>query len=192
MLKYLFWVFFFGIGCKAFGQIEFRKFYKGYYINNTGEKIEGFIKYIRGNNGRIEFKKNEEDKKKKVQTIECSEFVLDSSIRFIKAGGFYAKMGISNEYIERDFLEVLEEGKVSLYKHYGTVGSYAIGNTYAEIENLVIKKEDFYVGLHPNIKKRKKELKERYADSPDIIDILVYKDENEMRKLIKEYNIKNQ
>jgi hypothetical protein len=189
-MKYFFLVLLFGIGFKAFGQINFRKSHPGYYIDSSGKKSEGLIRYIRGNNPRIEFKADKDEKKKKIYPATCVEFGFDSTSRFIKAEGFAIRIGVWYPDVTSDFIEVLEEGKISLFKHYSIVGDGSTGTL--DVENLVVKVHgSSYVGLHPNVRKREKELKEVYIDNSDIIDILINKNVDAMRKLIKEYNLKN-
>jgi hypothetical protein len=177
-------------------QINFDRYHSGYYTDKAGHKITGLIRYWNGENSEIEFKSDKKAKKQKILPADCSEFVLDSTMRFIKVSGFTIKAGIEEIDVYDRFIEVLEEGTVGLYRYYSMgidapINGVVTGGHIA-VGTLIIKIDGEYIGLLWNVKKRKKMLEELGNKNMDaeLLEILCRKDEGEMLDLMKAYNLK--
>ena len=169
------------------------EYYGGYYLDTSGTKVYGFIRYRTNPNPRIEFRPRWEDKSKRVYPEECNGFVLRDSIRFIRViGSFKVKCGVGMIEVTADFVRVLDTGKVNLYMHYSTSGNGSRdipGIIYWD--NLVVRKNDPaapYIGLHPNLKKRRKALEEKLKGEDELIEILCREKVEDVRSGLKEYN----
>jgi hypothetical protein len=171
---------------------DFDQYRRGYYINNKGDTLVGYVLYVRGNNnGRIEYFATGDKKAKKIHPKDCREFVMSDTIKFIRVDGkFSVKAGIGMIDIVNDFIEVLETGKVNLYMHHGISGSANFG-TPLDWDNLVVKRDSSaYIGLHPNLDKRRREVEKQLKGEDELIEILCRETTNEIREGIKEYNAK--
>ncbi|WP_378174457.1 tRNA modification GTPase [Aquimarina sp. SS2-1] len=109
----------------SFGQITFDK---GYFINNTNQKVDCFIRNIdwKNNPTEIEYKLTEDSEKKILSVINCKEFGVYNASKYIRA---VVKIDRSSENTsdlreqkqpvfneETLFLKVLIEGKANLYE----------------------------------------------------------------------------
>ncbi len=122
---------------------DFEKYQQGYYINEAGEKVYGLIRYIMGREARIDYKATESAKREKIYPSECKEFVVGNQTRFIRVTqSFEIKAGVFKVIISDDFMQVLEEGKLSLVYHYSISGYYL---SYSEYEHRLILKDDALV-----------------------------------------------
>src|SRR5258705_7009880 len=118
-------------------QFDYGSYRHGFYINNKGDTIIGYIRYVKGNRARIEYFATGDKKAVKIYPKDCHEFVLSDSIRFIRPnGGFIVKVGIGMIDITNDFIEVLQTGKVNLYMHHGISGAANFAGT-VDWDNLV-------------------------------------------------------
>lgn len=115
----------------SFSQSEFKK---GYYINNNGNKISGFIinyNYVKLPT-KIEFKESLKSESRSIELDNIKEFEIENKIKFIKRTvelqqssdktknlTNYRKPDLKSEEV---FLKVIVKGDVSLYKynHKGT------------------------------------------------------------------------
>jgi len=178
-----------------FAYVDYQQYRRGYYINNNGDTLVGYIRYIRGNRGRIEYFKTGDKKAKKIQPKDCREFVLSDTIKFVRVdAGFSVKIGIGMWDVSDDFVEVLETGKVNLYMHHGIAATVTPGGVTGnpmDVNNLVIGKDSsVWVGLHPNINKRRKEMEKLLKGEDELIEILCRNDAGAIRQGIKQYNSK--
>ena len=134
----------------SYAQIEFEK---GYYINNSGEKINCQIKNIDWKNNPTQFEyrlsENNEPQKETIKSVK--EFGIQSASKYIRSTVnidrssnnindlSIDKNPIFNE--EELFLKVLIEGKSCLYEYVeGNLIRYFFKDENAAIEQLVYKK----------------------------------------------------
>lgn len=133
----------------AYSQILFEK---GYYINNTGEKIEGLIKNIDWKNSPldIEFKLSEETESKNITINDISEFGIYNICKYKR---YTIDIDRSSEFInnislvknpefkeETLFLKVLIEGKASLLQYsYQSLTRYFYNVDDSDVKQLVYK-----------------------------------------------------
>ena len=124
---------FFSIALTA--QSDFRA---GYYIDNQGNKVEGFLKSanFRAVNDlafrNFEFKKDLDQNAKKIDKFNVIEFGFTDDVKYqkIKAKiddlnldtdfGYYKEFTVKEEYV---FLNVLVEGSATLYSYEGGHGT---------------------------------------------------------------------
>lgn len=127
-------------------------FEKGYYINNTGEKIEGLIKNIDWKNSPldIEFKLSEETESKNITINNISEFGIYNICKYKR---YTIDIDRSSEFInnislvknpefkeETLFLKVLIEGKASLLQYsYQSLTRYFYNVDDSNVKQLVYK-----------------------------------------------------
>ncbi|SNR16880.1 tRNA modification GTPase [Tenacibaculum jejuense] len=107
-----------------FAQISFEK---GYFINNTGERIDCLIKNLDWQNNPTEilYKNNENSPEKKLSIHQVQEFSILNSSKFIRAEVAIDRSSDVLHLLTRErnpnftneliFLKVLEEGKANLY-----------------------------------------------------------------------------
>jgi len=144
----LFFITFLAINCDA--QIIFEK---GYYINNSDEKIDCLIKNYDWQNNPTEFKyklsENSKDEKGTLETVK--EFGVYNKSKYLRSK---VKIDRSSEMIEdldiaanpifneeELFLKVLVEGKSDLYEYIdGNLTRYFYGKSNTSIEQLIFKK----------------------------------------------------
>ncbi|WP_254713102.1 PorT family protein [Polaribacter sp. HaHaR_3_91] len=133
----------------SYSQISFEK---GYFIDNTNQKINCLIRTVDWNNNptQFEYKISEKDKFKKSNLESVKEFGINGISKYIKAN---VNIDRSNEVISKIsknrnpefkeevlFLKVLIEGKANLYQYLDTGLTryfYKTGNS--NIEQLVFK-----------------------------------------------------
>ena len=112
--------------CKSYSQIVFEK---GYYINNSGEKIECLIRNVdwNYNPSEFEYKLSKNSKETKVYINEVKEFAITNVSKYIRSTvdidrSSESISNLSNEKRplfkkEKVFLKVLVEGKACLYEY---------------------------------------------------------------------------
>jgi len=122
----LFFFFLFISILNCFSQISFEK---GYFINNSGQKIECSIKNLdwKRNPKEFEYKSSEEDNNIKANILSVKEFgiynvskYLRSTVNIDRSSKVLGQMTRIKEPIfkeEQLFLKVLVEGKASLFKY---------------------------------------------------------------------------
>src|SRR5690606_7705833 len=124
-MKYPFLSFLF-LFCFAFGTAQIN-YEAAYYINNSGETINGFIKNEGWNNNpsEIEFKKNNTAEGELLKISAVSEFGIKNKFKYIRAVVAIDRSSDDNNYLpstkapnlqeENLFLKVLIEGDANLY-----------------------------------------------------------------------------
>ena len=118
-----------------FGQNDFRA---GYYIDNQGNKVEGFIKSVNLKSindvsfRSFDFKKSLNQDAKKIDKLNVIEFGITDDIKLqrVKAKiddvnldkdfGYYKEFTVKELYV---FLNVLVEGSATLYSYEGGQGT---------------------------------------------------------------------
>ncbi len=191
----------FTINC--YSQINFEK---GYYVNNTDQKIECLIKNVdwRNNPTNFDYKTSENSEVKNANITDVKEFGIYNISKFIRTT---VKIDRSSESVnalskergpifmeEQLFLKLLNEGKANLYL-YKDVGlsRYFYNQENSNIEQLVYKKYETTEGkLGINNYYKQQLLKELKCSSITLkkIENLLYK-RNNLTKLFKDYNICN-
>ena len=134
----------------SYGQITFEK---GYYINNTNQKIECFIKNSDWNYNpkQIEIKLSEEAKPEIVSITLLKEFGIYENSKFVKrlvsidrsSTNFSTLSRQKGPILEQEtlLLKVLVEGASNLYQFVdGNVKRYFFSTDAKEIEPLIFKK----------------------------------------------------
>lgn len=103
-----------------------------YYINNSGEKVTGYIKNKgwKNNPTEIEFKKNTADEGEVLKMKDVSEFGIENKFKYIRAKVAIDRSTDDNNYLtstkapkleeENLFLKVLIEGNATLYVYEDT------------------------------------------------------------------------
>jgi hypothetical protein len=138
------------LSINSYSQINFEK---GYYINNSNEKIECLIKNMDWNNNPVEFEykllEDTDIKNKKIKSVQ--EFGLNNLSKYIRREVKIdrSKLNTNNLSKERKpifeveelFLKVLIEGKSNLYEYVdGNLRRYFYSLDNSEIDQLVFKK----------------------------------------------------
>lgn len=126
-----------------------QNFQKGYYIDNSGTKIEGFInnRDWKNNPKSFDFKSREDQPKEIIKIDDCIEFSVETN-RFIKAK---IKIDRSSDKIgslrksknpifvdETVFLKFLISGTHNLYYYFDNgIEKFFFSNTKSEVQQLV-------------------------------------------------------
>lgn len=134
----------------CYSQINFEK---GYYINNSNQKIDGLIKNIDWENNPNQFiyKPSENEEHKIVNIESAKEFGIYNTSKYVRSN---VNIDRSSKYInelshvrepvfkkEELFLKVMVEGKANLYSYQdGNLKRYFFNKDNAAIEQLVFKK----------------------------------------------------
>ncbi|TJY36311.1 PorT family protein [Pontimicrobium aquaticum] len=137
------------ISAKSYSQIDFEK---GYFINNSGEKVECLIKNTdwRNNPKEFSYKLAENSKVQRTGIESIKEFGVFGVSKYIRSN---VKMDRSSENLnnlsndrnpkfkeEQLFLKVLLEGKANLFMYAeGSLKRFFYNNENSNIEQLVFK-----------------------------------------------------
>lgn len=135
---------------KSHSQINFDK---GYYINNKGDKVEGFIKNLdwKNNPTEIEFRLSDDTSPEKIGISTIQEFGIDRFSKYVRcrvqidrSSSDIDKLTVVREawFKEEElFLKVLIEGKTSLFSFEdGNLNRYFYSIDDDEIVQLVFRK----------------------------------------------------
>ncbi|GMN10686.1 hypothetical protein MTsPCn9_23390 [Croceitalea sp. MTPC9] len=181
-------------------------FEKGYYIDDKGEKIEGFLKNMdwTNNPSKIDFKKTRNGNSKGLSIENIKEFVIYNSSKFIKSkvkidqsSQSLNTIGTNSQPIFEEkvvFLKVLIEGKASLFFHRDNSRAlFFFSAPDKKIEQLIFKK--YFI--------KKSKLRENNTFRKQLLETLVCKDFNftqmlnvnytkkDLTKIFKDYNTCN-
>lgn len=177
----------------VFGQIKAEKFKNGYYYDLENNKIEGLIYFEFNFKKSFQFRKSAESKSEKISATECKAFVLEKdTFAVIKNFSFEGSAGGLNASTI-GFVQVIEVGKINLYKHFSTQGSGNFSDlTATSLINYIIKKTDepdFITIRKRSEKKFKEQIAEVFKDSAltDKVNQDIYTWDN-MPELVREYN----
>lgn len=150
-MRLLFFVgYFVTLNFTGYSQIHFEK---GYYVNNNGERVDGFIKNIgwKNNPYNFAFKSSESAEDNNITIDSVKEFSIVGGVRY-KRFDVYIDRSSNNvqslskvrepEFSEETlFLEVLLEGEASLYAYEeGNLKRYFYTTGTSPIEQLIYKK----------------------------------------------------
>ncbi|HET8855692.1 MAG TPA: tRNA modification GTPase, partial [Salinimicrobium sp.] len=133
----------------CFAQITFEQ---GYYINNSGQMINGLIKNNdwRSNPEEFEFKRSESDDSQTLRIENVREFGVDDKFKFIRetvqidrSSDNISNLSESRKPVfdtEELFLKVLVEGKADLFQYQnGNLKRYFFRIDDSEVEQLIYK-----------------------------------------------------
>ncbi|GGZ21772.1 hypothetical protein GCM10007049_13160 [Echinicola pacifica] len=150
MKKCLFLCLFLFCSSLAFCQIVFEK---AYYINNQGEKTEGFIKNVdwKNNPSHFEFKASLNDDSETLGLDQAREFGFGQSLRYQRAKVLIDKtvFSVQEESSTKEpvlveetlFLNILIEGQASLGLYVnGNLRKYFYSHDNGDFEQLIYKK----------------------------------------------------
>ena len=170
-----------------------QKWRPGHYYSQTGERIEGLLqhKYAAQHKDRSDnyvlFKASEGGKSVKLTTKEMKAFVIASdSFTIIN---HFSIPGIA-VYVE-DFVQVLEVGEITLYKHFttGVIQTSLLLSSRADVVTLIMRKNRILTVFDP------KEFKKEYQTIFEGDDALIAKIRERKRNYhhvlqdyVKEYN----
>ena len=170
-----------------------QKFQSGYYYARTGGRIEGLLQhkyaaqYKDRSDNYVPFKASEGDKSVKLTTKEMQAFVIASdSFTIIN---HFSIPGIA-VYLE-DFAQVLEVGKITLYKHFttGVNQTSLLLSSKTDVVSLIMRKNRILTVFDP------KEFKKEYQTIFEGDDALIAKIRERKRNYhqvlqdyVKEYN----
>lgn len=135
---------------QAFSQITFEK---GYFIDNTDQRIECLIKNVdwRNNPSNFQYKLNESDEPIEARITDVKEFGIYNSSKFLRSVVKIDRSTEETNKLSKDrnprleeeqlFLKVLNEGKANLYSYYDTgLRRFFLSKDGLVIEQLVFKK----------------------------------------------------
>jgi len=137
------------LSLNCYSQISFQK---GYYIDNTNQKINCLIKNIDWKNNPTEFEyklsENSESKKTTIKTIK--EFGIDNISKYVRSSVNIDRSSENIKNLSNDknpifkkedlFLKVLVEGKATLYQYIDrNLRRYFYNNENSNIEQLIFK-----------------------------------------------------
>lgn len=175
----------------------------GYYINNSGQKIECLIKNLdwKNNPDEIQYKISETEEEKKATMASIQEFGIYGHSKYVRKEVQIDRSSINLEKIsvqrnpvfqkEQLFLNVLLEGKASLYSYFsGNLHRFFFSTENGPVEQLVYvkyRKGDNSVGENKQFKKQIQEKLVCPAISVNMIRRLEYK-RNELVDLFSIYN----
>ena len=144
-------IYFFGVilSINCYSQISFEK---GYYIDNTNQKINCLIKNIdwRSNPTEFEYKLTEKREPEKANIKSVKEFGVDNISKYIRAtinidrssNNINDLSGDQNPIFNEEelFLKILVEGKSNLYEYTdGSLIRYFYSKENGDIEQLIYK-----------------------------------------------------
>ena len=167
------------------------QFKKGYYYDKENNKVPGLIKLHYGatlvnkkSDGYcdITFKETDDGKHTRFTTTDINSFVIGSD-SFAIVRDFYMD---AYTHFGQDFAEVVETGKINLYRYYTTINF----TNYTKTMTVWLVEKNGKINY---IDKRrfKNEFANRYlADNPEIITQIKTKDLKfrDMQEIVKLYN----
>ncbi|MBK8087156.1 MAG: hypothetical protein IPK31_03930 [Chitinophagaceae bacterium] len=179
------------LSLNCYGQDYEDIFLRGYYVNNNGEKVEGFIKYKQGTNSRLVYKKTLDSRNKKLDKSEVKEFFIGSNIHFIKCTqDIKVRVQLWNISMESDFIRIFEDGKISLYIHYIKFTNPQPTPYPVIIETILIKKQGSEVlePLSDNRDKKRRKLEELFPGEPNVVEGLSQDNWEDVLSFVRAYN----
>jgi hypothetical protein len=162
-----------------------QKFKPGVYYDKKGEKHQGFIRHVIGNCGfgpcnNIQFIKNKQSKKLKLSVHDISSFIIESDSFTITNLKQFEALGLE----QKDFIQIIELGKINLYLHHSKVesqyGSFKVETPILSKEGLIAStgKSTYYERI-PTFFNGASELYEKSLEFNTI---------QELRTIVNEYN----
>lgn len=173
---------------------KFDEFQQGYYIDRKKEKIEGWVRYVKGIRPKLEYKENLDDKKiKKLNAFSCSGFGMGADTRFVVCPkATIVKIAGLNRTVAYDWLRVIEEGNITLYKYYTETESKDKRDfTPIDVEvGLVRNGESWLVPLSGNDDKTQQMLEVLFPGQPKTVKALMSDNWDDVVKFVQDYNKK--
>lgn len=137
------------ISLNSFSQISFEK---GYYINNSNQKIDCFVNNIdwKNNPTKIEYKLLENSVQQKLKIADVKEFAINGNSKFVRYTVNIDRSTKNLNYLsevknpvfkeEQLFLKVIVEGKANLYFYEdGNLRRYFYSKDKGDVQQLVYK-----------------------------------------------------
>ena len=173
MKKYLFLILILTLSINGYSQIVFEK---GYYIDNSNQKVECLIKNEdwRSNPTKFEYKLKENSKKQQVTIKTVKEFGIGNTSKYIRTKVNIDRSSENLENLsdvkapifkeEELFLRVLVKGQSSLYEYLdknlvrffynkeGEVIEQLVFKSYAKTQTRIVKNNKFREQLWVNLK----------------------------------------
>lgn len=175
-------------------------FRPGYYENASG-RVEGFIDFQFNSYKKFDFKKELNGKKETITADQCTSFRIDGSSTFKVIENITIKVGFGSESPSKAFAEVVNEGRINLYKVYTQISTPdPRPNSFMEftsiVENYPLEKNNNkqYTLAHPiNKRKFEKAMIALVQDRSDIVELIkndIYNFKN-IEGLVYDYNSKD-
>lgn len=178
-------------------------FKDGYYVNNSGDSIQGLIKDLdwKTNPDEIQFKTNSASRIKNLKPEDISFFEISNKVKY-KSANIYVDVSensisdLSKKRLPQFekkhlFLKVLEEGEANLYQYTeGSLVRYFIETDEADLQQLIYKRYlNKYYRIRENNNFRQQLLNALKCDelSESEFSDLKYK-EKSLRKIVSKYN----
>jgi hypothetical protein len=188
------------LSINCYSQISFEK---GYYINNSNQKVDCLIKNLDWKNNPIEFEfkltENSDKKKASIDTVKKFEIYnvskfIRRTIKIDKSSNIVSKLSDIKQAIfneEELFLKVLVEGKANLYSYENdNLERYFYSKDSSEIEQLIFKRYlniDKKIGTNNRYKQQLwNNLKCPKMNMSKVENLVYYK--NELIRFFVEYN----
>ena len=176
----------------------------GKYFDQSGKAVEGLISYGYSQNKKFKFKANDAAKEMKIKASEVKGFVVEKD-SFIVIHNFKidSRTSVTSGIIPVDFVQVIESGDLTLYKHYSSVyvGGDSFSSTHGSssgagssnlIETYIIKQSDSGVlwTIYSEPKKLRAQLLDIFQHDPMLLfrvsqESLNYSD---LPDMVKKYN----
>ncbi|MEQ6119568.1 hypothetical protein [Reichenbachiella sp. MALMAid0571] len=176
----------------------------GKYFDESGNSVEGLISYGYSQNPKFKFKENDSSKEMKIKASEVKGFVVEKD-SFIVIHNFKidSRTSVTSGIIPVDFVQVIESGDLTLYKHYSSV--YVGGDSYSSIhgsssgagssnliETFIIRESNTGVlwTIYSEPKKLRAQLLDIFQHDPVLLFRVSQEDLNysDLPDLVKKYN----
>lgn len=176
----------------------------GKYFDQSGNTVEGLISYGYSQNPKFKFKANDAAKEVKIKASIVKGFVVEKD-SFIVIHNFKidGRTSVTSGSIPVDFVQVIESGELTLYKHYSSI--YVGGDSYSKthgsssgagssnlIETFIIKQNDSGVlwTIYSEPKKLRAQLLDIFQHDPMLLFRVSQGDLNysDIPELVKKYN----
>ncbi len=177
----------------------------GSYTDKANRTHQGWIWYGFSQSPKFKFKTTPEAKEVKIKATDVKGFVMEKD-SFVVLNNFKIDArDAASSNVPVDFVQVVEPGFLTLYRHYSSV--YSGGDSYSTthgnpigagssnpVETYIVKKPDSgaLLTLYSEPKKMKQQLIEIFENDPVLLfnisqGELSY---NDLPRLVKEYNAK--
>ena len=176
----------------------------GKYFDHNGNSVEGLISYGYSQNLKFKFKANDSSKEMKIKASEVHGFVVEQD-SFIVLNNFKidSRTSVGNGIIPVDFVQVIESGDMTLYKHYSSV--YVGGDSFSQshgsssgagssnlIETFIIRESNSGVlwTIYSEPKKLRTQLLDIFQHDPVLLFRVCQDDLNysDLPDMVKKYN----
>ncbi|MEQ9286695.1 MAG: hypothetical protein RIG77_07290 [Cyclobacteriaceae bacterium] len=193
--------------CFGVYQMEAQKqsdWQEGSYVDRNNQVHTGFISYAYSQNPKFKFKSGESARERKVKATDIKGFVIQQD-SFVVMNNIKidARESAASGNIPVDFVQVVETGYLTLYRHYTSV--YHGGDSYSTthgssigagssniIETYIIKKPESgaLLTIYSEPKTYQKQLLEVFQNDPELLFKISQGEVkySELPELVKSYN----